>query len=254
MRVFTKGKIENPALLFLHAFPMTGDMWKEQINFFSEDFYCVVPDLPGFGGSILPDSAVTFEYYVDSVLSYLKEAKIEKAVWCGLSMGGYLALRMYEKASDQCRALILCDTKSGADSNEAKLKRWAAIQSLQKNRTEFVEAQWQALIGDTSKKSFELKDRFEELVAEVVDRGIASGLVALATRTDTTQSLSQIRVPTLILVGREDKVTPITESEVMAKAITGSQLKIMNQVGHLSNLENPIEFNDHISEFLISLE
>lgn len=132
LKVHTQGQIGNPVLIFLHAFPFSGDMWKDQLNFFSEKFYCLAPDLPGFGESAPCDSAVTFEYYVDSVLNYLKELKIEKAICCGLSMGGYLALRMYEKAPDQFRALILCDTKAGADSNEAKLKRWDNIQLLKK--------------------------------------------------------------------------------------------------------------------------
>lgn len=253
LKVHTQGKLGNPVLIFLHAFPLTGDMWKDQINLFSEKFYCLAPDLPGFGESPHHDTAITFEYYVDSVLNYLKESKIEKAIWCGLSMGGYLALRMYEKNPEQCRALILCDTKAGADGNEAKLKRWSNIQMLSKNRTEFIEAQWQALVGDSSKNNDSLKNLFEKLVAKVTNAGIISGLVALATRTDSTPGLSKIRVPVLLLVGEEDKVTPVSESEIMAKSIVGSQMKIIGTSGHLSNLENPQKFNDHLSEFLISL-
>lgn len=245
---------DKPVLLFLHAFPFSSDMWKDQVNLFSEKFYCVAPDLPGYGQSALPDHALTFEGYVDSVLNYLKESKIEKAVWCGLSMGGYLALRMYERAPEQCRALILCDTKAGADGNEAKLKRWSSIQALQKNRTEFIEAQWQALVGESSKGDAALKQRFEQLIGLASDKTIASGLVALSTRTDSTMNLAKIRVPTLIVVGEEDKVTPVAESEAMAKAIAGAQLKVLAKIGHMSNLENPQKFNDQLSAFLISLE
>ncbi|OFZ29213.1 MAG: hypothetical protein A2622_14330 [Bdellovibrionales bacterium RIFCSPHIGHO2_01_FULL_40_29] len=253
LKVHTQGKIGNPVLVFLHAFPFSGEMWKDQINLFSEKFYCVAPDLPDFGESDPSDQAVTFEYYVDSVLNYLKEEKIEKAIWCGLSMGGYLALRMFERAPDNCRALILCDTKAGADSNEAKLKRWDNIQILKRNRAEFIGIQWHALVGESSKNNGPLKTRFEELISRVTDTGIISGLVALATRTDCTPGLSKIHVPVLILVGEEDKVTPVSESEIMTKAIVGSQLKIIAKTGHLSNLENPQKFNDHLSDFLTSL-
>ncbi len=253
LHVHAQGKIGAPALLFLHAFPFSAAMWKEQLNLFSERFYCLAPDLPGFGESALPDHAVTFEHYVDSVLNYLKESGIEQAVWCGLSMGGYLALRLYERAPDQCRALILCDTKAGADGNEAKLKRWDAIQMLQRNRAEFIAAQWQALVGASSKNGGLLKMRFEEIIAGTSDRGIAAGLAAMATRTDSTPGLSKIRVPTLLVVGEEDKVTPVSESEAMSKAIAGSRVKIISKSGHLSNLENPQGFNDHLSEFLTSL-
>lgn len=250
LKVHTQGNIGNPVLLFLHAFPFSGDMWKEQFNVFSEKYYCVAPDLPGFGSSDLPHHSVTFEHYVDSVLIYLKEAKIDKAIWCGLSMGGYLALRMFERAPEQCKGLILCDSKAGADSNEAKLKRYSSIQMLQRSRAEFIAAQWQALIGESSKNNISLKMHFEELVAKVNDTGIISGLVALATRTDCTMNLSQIHVPTLIMVGEEDKVTPVSEAELMAKAISGSQLKIISKTGHLSNLENPQMFNDFLDKFL----
>lgn len=253
LKVHTQGKTGNPVLVFLHAFPFSGAMWKDQLNLLSEKFYCLAPDLPGFGESAPSDQAVTFECYVDSVLNYLKESKIEKSIWCGLSMGGYLALRMFERAPDQCRALILCDTKAGADGNEAKLKRWDSIKMLKRKRSDFTAAQWQALIGESSKNNDTLKVRFEELIGKTTDAGITSGLVALATRTDCTASLSKVRVPTLLLVGEDDKVTPVSESENMAKAIVGSQMKIILKAGHLSNLENPQKFNDYLSEFLNSL-
>ena len=253
LKFYAEGKVGNPALLFLHAFPFSGDMWKAQVSLFSEKFYCVAPDLSGFGASILPDFAVTFEFYVDSVLNFLKQSKIEHAVWCGLSMGGYLALRMYERAPGQCRALILCNTKAGPDGSEGKLKRWDAIQLLKQNRAEYIATQWQALIGASSKSNGFLRSRFEELIAKVNDKAIASGLVALATRTDCTPNLSKIHVPTLILVGKEDKVTPVSDSEAMVKAIAGSKMKVLERAGHLSNLENPHKFNEHLADFLSSL-
>ncbi len=247
------GQVENPALLFLHAFPFTSEMWREQLKTFSEKHYCIAPDLPGFGDNPLPPNAVMFEHYVDHVLNLLKELKIQKAIWCGLSMGGYLALRMYERAPELCRGLILCDTKAGADTNEGKIKRAKAINSLVASRIDFMASQWEALVGESSKTNIPLKMEFEELVAKVNDRGISSGLVALATRTDTVASLSNVRVPTLIVVGEEDKVTPVSESEIMAKAIPGSQLKVIGKAGHLSHLENPKDFNKVLSNFLTSL-
>ena len=253
IQIHTQGNSANPVLLFLHAFPFSAGMWKDQMDHFSDKYFCVAADLPGFGKSALPDHAVTFEYYVDSVLDYLKESKIEKSVWCGLSMGGYLALRMYEKAPELCEALVLCDTKAGADGNEAKIKRAGAINALIKNRSEFVEAQWKALVGDSSQKNGDLKNKIEELISGVSDQGIAAGLVAMATRTDSTEGLGKIQVPTLILVGEEDKVTPIADSLTLAKSIPEAGLKILAKVGHLSNLENPQNFNGELSSFLVLL-
>ncbi len=253
MKVHTQGSYANPVLLFLHAFPFSAEMWRDQMNLFSEKFYCVAPDLPGFGTSTLPEHAMTFEGYVDAVLDYLQEQKIEKAMWCGLSMGGYMALRMYERAPEQCRGLILCDTKASADGNEAKVKRWDSIKLLQKSQQEFNQAQWKALIGESSQGNTDLKTRFQEIVSSVSAQGVAQGLVALATRTDSTESLAKISVPTLILVGEEDKVTPVKDAEVLHKGITGSKMKVIEKTGHLSNLESPKRFNDHLSDFLFSL-
>lgn len=253
IKVHTQGTSGHPVLLFLHAFPFSSDMWKDQMHLFSEKFLCIALDIPGFGKSSLPGHAVTFEYYVDAVIDYLKEQKIEKSIWCGLSMGGYLALRMYEREPNLCQALILCDTKSGADSNEAKIKRTEALHALNKNRHEFTESEWKALVGKSSQENEVLKKNFEKLMGEVSEEGIAAGLVALATRTDTTEGLTKISVPTLVVVGEEDKVTPVSDSEALLKAIGNSQLKKVPHAGHLSNLENPQGFNDHLAEFLLSL-
>lgn len=253
LKIHTQGDPKNPTLVFLHAFPFPAEMWREQLAAFSEKFHCVAPDLPGFGASELPSHPVTFEYYVDSILNYLEKSKTQSSVWCGLSMGGYLALRMYERGPGLCRALILCDTKAGADGNEAKLKRWSSIQTLAKSRSDFISAQWNALVGESTKLNTDLKIQFEKLISKVTDVGVAAGLVALSTRTDSTAGLTNIHVPTLILVGEEDKVTPQSEADVMRKAILGSQMRTIRKAGHLSNLENPKEFNDYLSQFLNAL-
>lgn len=244
---------QKPTLVFFHAFPLSGQMWKEQVSFLSSNYNCLTPDLPGFGKSILPDHAVTFEFYVDEMLKFIETNKLEKSIWCGLSMGGYLAMRLYERAPEKCSGLILCDTKAGTDGNEAKLKRWASIQALKKNRDEFINAQFNALVGESSKSNTQLKVTLDSLIKDNQDKGIGAGLVAMATRTDSTPGLVKIKVPTLIIVGDEDKVTPPSEAEAINKAIQGSKLKVLNKTGHLSNLENPKEFNAVIAEFLNEL-
>jgi pimeloyl-ACP methyl ester carboxylesterase len=132
--VQTQGSYGKDPLIFLHAFPLSSDMWRDQMQFFSKTHYTLAPDLPGFGKSVLPSHAVTFEYYVESVLNFLKEAGIKQSIWCGLSMGGYLALRLYQKAPELCTGLILADTKALADDNLAKEKRWSSIKKLHSHR------------------------------------------------------------------------------------------------------------------------
>ncbi len=251
--VQTQGSFGHPPLIFLHAFPLSSDMWREQMQVFSKTHYTLAPDLPGFGKGQLPVHAVTFEYYVESVLLFLKEAGIKQSIWCGLSMGGYLALRLYQKAPELCSGLILADTKSSPDDNLAKEKRWSSIKKLHAHRGEFLEKQYQSLIGKSSRENLALKKSFYEIVTKNSEEGISTGLVSLATRLDCSEMLSEIDVPALILVGEEDKVTPFSDAQHLHKNIKGSRLEVIKRAGHLSNMENPDEFNRYVSDFLMSL-
>jgi pimeloyl-ACP methyl ester carboxylesterase len=251
--VQTQGSFRNEAIIFLHAFPMTSDMWKEQMSFFSKTNYTLAPDLPGFGKGLLPIHAITFEHYVDSVISFLRETGIKRSIWCGLSMGGYLAMRMYERAPELCSGLILANTKAGTDDNEAKEKRWSTIKMLHSHREEFTEKQWHTMVSKASLGKLQLKKYFEEIVSKSDEEGISAGLVSLATRMDNTETLAHITVPTLLLAGEYDKIIPLSEMKFLQKNIQGSRLVIVKEAGHLSNMENPDDFNKAIAEFLVNL-
>lgn len=237
-------------LVFFHAFPFTAEMWKNQMDYFSKDYQCFSPNLPGFGSTPLPDSPITFETYIDNTISYLEKNSLKKSIWCGLSMGGYLALRLFERSPEMCQGLVLCDTKAAADNNEAKLKRWDTIKMLKKEMNKFQDAQWKALVGESSQNNTKLKEDFVKLISQTSTEGITNGLVALATRTDSQSLLSKINVPSLIMVGEEDKVTPLAEAEFLHKNIKNSKFSILKRCGHLSNLEQPELFNKEIESFL----
>ena len=251
--VLTQGSFRNEAILFLHAFPMTSDMWKEQMNVFSKTHYTLAPDIPGFGKGVLPPYAITFEHYVDSILNFLKESGIKRSIWCGLSMGGYLALKLYERAPELCCGLILANTKAGADDNEAKEKRWATIKNLHSHRSDFTQKQWKAMMSQESLGNKKLKVCFEEIVGKSTEEGLSAGLVSLATRNDSTHILRSIDVPTMIIAGDEDKVIPLSELKFLQDNISGSSLRIISGAGHLSSMEKPEEFNKLIAEFVTDL-
>ena len=243
----------NKSLVFIHAFPLQSQMWKEQLEKFSNDYDCHTIDLPGFGVNPMPKGAFTFETYVDSFLEQLAKRGLAQSTWIGLSMGGYVALRAYERAPQSCAGLILCDTKSGADSNEAKLKRAGAIKALCDNRDAFTEGQWKALVGARALEDSALLGRFRQIVQANSIESIQAGLVALATRTDTSKVLDSVSVPTLVIVGSEDRVTPRADAEAMHSSISRSKMNVIEGVGHLSNLEAPEVFNQVIADFLASI-
>lgn len=246
-----RGDSTKPALVFLHAFPLHSGQWEEQFEFFAKDFYCVAPDMPGFGGAIrTTDTALTFEAYVEHFRGVLDELKIRSATWIGLSMGGYLALRAYEVFGDRANALVLCDTKAGADGNAAKLKRWDSILSAEKDTAAFIQSQTQSLLGSRAKKNSKILEKFNALVKDTPVKEVQSGLLALATRNDLEESLEKISVPTLVVVGSEDAVTPLKEAQVLVSGIPRSSLAVLDGVGHLSNLEDASAFNLVLKTFL----
>jgi 3-oxoadipate enol-lactonase len=252
--VQTQGSFKNEPIIFLHAFPMTSDMWKEQMQFFSKTHYTLAPDLPGFGKGTLPMHSITFEYYVDAVISFLKEAGIKRSVWCGLSMGGYLALRMYERAPELCSGLILANTKATADNNADKEKRWNSIKTLHLHRESFIEKQWNAMVANSSLENSKLRKCFNEIFSKNSEEGLSAGLVSLATRMDSSELLSHITVPTLVIAGEYDKIIPLNEIYFLHKNIPESRLEVINDVGHLSSMEKPDDFNKVIGKFLANLQ
>jgi 3-oxoadipate enol-lactonase len=185
----------------------------------------------------------------------LDALKMEKVILCGLSMGGYIALRAMERNPERMQALVLCDTQCAADSNEAKLKRAANIRIVkEKGVSVFAEGFLKAVFAP---KSFETKPEAVDLIRKVIQSnpplGICGTLLAMASRTDTCATLPKINVPTLIMVGDQDPVTPPSASEVLQKGIANSEMHIIPQAAHLSNLENHEVFNQHLLLFLKQL-
>jgi len=215
-------------------------------------FHAIAYDLRGHGKSEAGDGQFTLELFVDDLLALLDYFQIAKVLLCGLSLGGYIALRAAERNPERLRGLILCDTKSEAEGNEAKLKRAANVKLVKaQGAAAFAEGLLKSLFApSTFENNPVVVEKISSLIEGTSPLSIAGTLLALASRTDTTESLSKLAVPTLILVGEEDQITPVSHSKSMHEKIPGSRLAVIPQAGHLSNLENPDEFNRHFLEFL----
>ncbi len=247
----------NPAatpIVLIHGFPLSHEMWTPQIEVLREKYRVIAYDIRGHGSSDLGDGQYLLEFFVDDLLCLLDHLNIERAVMCGLSMGGYIALRTVERNPERCRALILCDTRSEADSNEAKLKRAVAIKAIKRDGVNtFADGFVKTVFAP---KTFASNPAAVELIKRVIQSnspvGICGTLLALAARTDTTASLPKIGVPTLILVGEHDGLTPPSAAEAMHAKIPHSELRVIPNAAHMSNLENPQEFNRHLLDFLMN--
>lgn len=242
-------------VVFIHGFPFGSGSWTPQLNALHGRYRTVAYDVRGHGKSALGSWPFTLEALADDLLALLDRLSIERAVLCGLSMGGYIALRVQQKAPARVRALALCDTRPDADSDETKLRRAAAIDELRRDPRAFLESFLKVVLA---KSTFEGHPEVVEAVRTTMldnePAALAAALVALATRTDSTPRLGSIAVPTLVVVGRDDAVTPPPVAEALAKAIPGAELKVLESAGHLSNLENPKAFNKSLLEFLARLK
>lgn len=235
-------------IVLIHGFPLTHEMWKPQVQALSKSYRVISYDVRGHGASDVGDAQYSLEFFVDDLLMILDHLKLKQAVLCGLSMGGYIALRAAERAPERVKALVLCDTKSEADGNEAKIKRAASILMVKKRGVgpfaeEFIKA---VLAERTFKTKPELVRFVMGLMTENTPLGIAGTLLALAARTDTTAALSKMSFPSLILVGEEDKLTPVLASQAMQKTLPNARMHVIPNAAHLSNLENPEAFNEKL--------
>jgi pimeloyl-ACP methyl ester carboxylesterase len=239
-------------VVFIHGFPFSHEMWLPQVEATARSYRAIAYDLRGHGESYVGDGQYMIETHVDDLMGLLDHLKIGKAVVVGLSMGGYIALRAIEKHPGRFLAIALCDTRSEADTNEGKLKRYTNMVLVRtRGSAAFAEGFVTAVFAPESPRTRpEAFNLISRIVRGTQPLSIAGNLLALAARTDTTTSLAGIRVPTLILVGEFDTLTPPAAAEAMHERIPGSELFVVPQAAHMSNLENPEFFNEKLLLFL----
>ena len=238
-------------VVFLHGFPHDRSLWAPQLGALVDRCRCIAPDLRGFGETG-GGGPYTMNRYADDVVALLDVLKIDRAVIAGLSMGGYIAFAFWRRHQARVRGLILADTRPGADTTEARAKRRSMIDAVRAGGMDaVVEAQVAGMLGKTTREKHpELTVTVARMVTHAPVDGVVGALEAMIARPDSTETLGTIDVPTLIVVGDEDVLTPPKEARAMHEAIRGSRLEILSGAGHLSNLERPAAFNHVVSEFV----
>lgn len=246
----------DPALVFVHGFPLDHSMWKYQLEEFSADHLCVAPDLHGFGKSSRAFSKLTMEHMADDLEAMLEPAGIlGKFVLVALSMGGYVALEFARKYADSLAGLILCDTRAGADTPAAAAGRQEMAERVEKEGVlPVVEAMFPKLIEQQWKKNNPSDaEHLWHMMMSSHPETVAAALRGMAERTDHTATLAQINVPTLVIVGDNDAITPPAESQAMAGALPQAELVEIAGAGHMAPLEKPADVNKAMRAFLQKL-
>lgn len=243
---------DGPVVLLLHAFPLGRAMWDAQVARLRGTHRVVRFDCRGFGDSPPGDALLTMERIADDAAALLDHLGLGQVVACGLSMGGYAALALVRRHPSRLRGLVLADTRAGADDAAAREARATlAERALREGTAAVVDATLPRLLGETTRRERpQVVARVRELGLRNPPRGLANALHGLAARADSTATLREVRVPTLVLCGAEDALTPPAEARALQAGIAGSRLAVLPGAGHLSNLEDPDAFGRALGEFL----
>jgi len=251
--VLERGK--GRPLLLVHGFPLDHSMWTGQIDRLSANCRVIAPDLAGNRAGGVPET-VTMEQMADDLASLLTAMDVaEPVVFCGLSMGGYIAWQFWRKHAARVRALILCDTKAKADTPEAKAGRAKMIDQIEKlGPSSVAEAMLPKLFAtDSFVERPGQVDFTRQTILAHSPQTLAAWVRGLAARPDVSGDLGQIHVPVLVVVGEHDAISPPAEMSQIAAAIPGAQFVIIPGAGHMSPLEKPAEFNAAVEDFLARL-
>jgi 3-oxoadipate enol-lactonase len=240
-------------LVFIHAFPLSQIMWEGELKFFERNFQPISMDLPGFGTSPLRGEETSMESAAEDIEKLLNElVPHEKAVLCGLSMGGYVLFEFMRKHADRARALVLASTRAAADTPEAKANRFNMIRQVEsKGASAAVELMIPKLLGKTALQNRpELTEKVRGMILKNTPEGITAALRGMANRRGSTDLLPQIKCPVLILAGEEDALIPPEEARSMKEKLPDGRLAVIPKAGHLLNLEQHEEFDKAVINFL----
>lgn len=244
----------DTTLILLHAFPLNRQQWREQGEALarSSGLRVVVPDLRGFGESSLEVGPTTMDQMAGDVLDLMGVLHIDRCILGGLSMGGYVTFQCLRQFPDRIQGVILADTKAGADTPEQRAARETTAQFAEQNGAgKLLERDAPRLFSQyTANKMPQVVARAREIAALNSDIGVAAASRGMALRPDSADLLPRIHVPTLVIVGEQDAVTPIAEARTLFERIPEAQLELITDAGHLSNLEQSHAFSGAIARFL----
>lgn len=251
VRIFYRDAGSGLPILLVHGFPLDGELWRPQIDGLAGDYRIIVPDLRGFGQS-MPSVEATMEEYAADLAALLDELGVDSAVVVGLSMGGYVALAFERLYSERLLGLVLVDTRAQADSREARAGRvTTALRVKEHGSAVLADDMLEKLLSPAAReRQPELVETVREMIARQPVEGVVAALHGMAGRPDSRPMLGEVSVPTLVVVGADDPITPESDAQAMVDAIPGAELHVLPRAAHLSNLEQPADFNSRLREFL----
>jgi len=243
-------------VLLVHGFPLDHSMWQGQIEALSDRYRVIAPDLRGCGQSGVTEGPVTMEQFADDLAGLLDALAVQSpVVYCGLSMGGYIAWPFCRRHGRRLAGLILCDTRAAPDTPQAAAGRQDMAQRvLREGPSPLVESLLPRLFAETTCRDRpELVEAVHRVMMGTDRRGIAAATLGMAVRADGTPLLPHIDCPTLVIVGESDAIAPAAEMEGIAHAIPNARLVRIPGAGHMAPMEQPAAVSQAMLDFLGSL-
>jgi pimeloyl-ACP methyl ester carboxylesterase len=248
-------------VLLVHGFPLDHTMWDAQIAALSQQARVIAPDLRGFGQTPLApgdaERGIAMEQYADDLAELLDSLSIrEPIVLAGFSMGGYVAWQFVRRHGSRLRALVQCDTKATADSEEARSGRLKMAEHV----AEWGSGRVAEMMGPklfataTFEKQPKVVTAMRTVVEQTLPAGIAAAQRGMAARPDVTSLLPTINVPTLVLAGEHDALSPPAEMREIAGAIPDAEFVVIPRAGHMTTMEEPEAVNAALVRFIGTLE
>ena len=242
-------EVGTTPIVFLHGVGSDKSVWRPQLGHFGSSRHAVAFDYPGYGESDPADSEADHDEFAASILAAMSALEIERAHLCGLSLGGVVAIAMHHAAPDRCASLIIADSFSahpdgrGIFNRSVKASRAMTMRELAEERVEM-------LLAPNAPDA--LRDAVVATMAAISPDAYRVGARAVWLA-DQRERLDAIAVPTLVIVGDQDRVTPPMLSRDVSNRIAGSQLVEIHGAGHLSNIEQPAAFNAAVDQFLAGI-
>lgn len=245
---------EGPSVVLLHPFPLNHNFWTPIVAQLSSRYRVILPDLRAHGASELGDGPVTMQKLAEDLAGICREEKTGKVSFVGVSIGGYVLFEFWRRYHELVAALVLANTRAGAETPDSKAMRLqAADRVLREGSAGFIEQMLSKLLSRSTRTDRpDIVDAARKMMQAMSPDDVAAVQRGMAERPDSVETLATINVPALIIAGDEDSV-PQSEFELMRRHITGSELRVISHAGHYAALEKPAEFGALLRGFLDKL-
>lgn len=243
---------EGLPLVLIHGFPLSGAIWQNQLAGLSDSCRVIVPDLRGFGRSAAPAGGCTMDSYADDLVQLLDSLGVSRAVFCGMSMGGYVVFNLLERYPERVLGICLMVTRGGAEDEAGKLRRSVLADEVLNSGAGAAADIFSTILFApvTIMGNPSLVENVRLLMMAADPAGLAGGLLAMRDRADYSKRLGEFTLPALVIGAADDMAIPPEESRLLAAGLGNARLCIIPQAGHMVMMEQPETVNAALREFL----